>query len=367
MTTKQEQARELFFQADLTQAQIARLLKVNAKTVYRWIKQGHWERIKKAALNAPAVITEKLYHHLNRMCADIEVREKSETYITLDESRTMLNLATTIKRLSARPSLGDHCESITGFMDYVIRKDYDKGQIIAREIDEYLLREAELACWYDRNDIRYRANHLKPLREDMSDEFEDGSSLKDENPPIQNRPNPYEEDEIAAAMAQGEPLTKKEKREIAMRKGRQQTIADYQKNKANPAAFANSDAYSGHKLRQKIDINPDQDKLIAIPPPITNKKNKSDTSTTTSPFPKIVESNNTSLSFGEGRGEVNEGQVEAIRLDLKLLFPNNRWEAAGSFMLRDIATNIQRKITDEEWCKLLSKGYTNDELIQALA
>ncbi len=377
MTTKQQQARELFFQADLSQADIARLLKVNAKTVYRWIKQNHWERIKQAALNAPAVITEKLYGHLNRMCMDIGTRENEKQYPSFEESRTMLNIAATIKRLSARPSIGDHCESITGFMDYVIRKDYDKGQLIAREIDEYLLREAELSCWYDRNDIRYKANHLKPVRENISDEFQDGSSLKDENPPIQTRPDPYEEDEILAALAAGEPLTKKEKREINMRKGREQTMADYRANKANPKALANSGAYSGHKLREKTNTTPDEKKLVVIPPPKPNNKTKSD-NTSLSP----------SLSSKKGAegGKVNEAQSDfrpedvdntsplhvwrgvggEVRLALKQLFPNGRWEAAGAFLVRDIATNIHRRITDEEWNKLLAKGYTDDQLKQAL-
>ena len=318
MTTKKDQARALFMHENLSQADIARLLGVHSKTVYRWIKQDQWERIKKAALNAPALITETAYSLLNKLCTDIDARDEGRGFPTLDEARAMYLVAGTIQRIKARPTIGDHCESISGFMDHVIRKDLALGKILSAEMDEYLLKEAELSQPYKRYELEYHAANYRPVQEDISEEFEDGSSIVDENVKPQ-QPRARE-----SFMQQ---MTRKEQEEQLSKEYIDGVVAEYHHNKetaeANNAEDDNIDDWEHYN-------------------PNIGEEQQDSTETIT----------------GEKKQE--------IRQALKQLFPNGRWEAAGNLMLRDICTNTHRLITDHEWEQLLNKGYTQSQLTWAL-
>ena len=61
---KQDQARDLYLNHGKSQTEIAQRLGVERKTVYRWIKDGRWEEMKKAKRQVPAAMQQRIYAHI---------------------------------------------------------------------------------------------------------------------------------------------------------------------------------------------------------------------------------------------------------------------------------------------------------------
>ncbi len=64
---KKQQARNLFFQTELTKSQIATLLGISRRSLTYWIKEGSWQRLKKSAAHLPAILAENCYHLIGNL------------------------------------------------------------------------------------------------------------------------------------------------------------------------------------------------------------------------------------------------------------------------------------------------------------
>ncbi|MCW3122613.1 MAG: hypothetical protein JWQ38_2105 [Flavipsychrobacter sp.] len=64
---KRLQAKNLYFQTELTKTQIATLLQVSRRSVSNWVKEGDWARLKMSAAHLPAIIAENCYHILGHL------------------------------------------------------------------------------------------------------------------------------------------------------------------------------------------------------------------------------------------------------------------------------------------------------------
>ena len=98
-----EQARMLFFQANLSQKQIAEYVGVNQRTLFDWIKQGDWKRARAAATAAPAMLADSYYNQLARMSEFIEQREE-RPFATKEESDIIRKLTMSVKQLGGSVS-----------------------------------------------------------------------------------------------------------------------------------------------------------------------------------------------------------------------------------------------------------------------
>ena len=177
MISKREFARELFMQQDLTQADIARLLKLNPRTIYRWIKQENWKRIKTAALHAPAAIADKVYYLINETANDIIGKEPGQRIPTNEQARTLNLLTNVIRKLEATPSLGQQIEVMTAFLSNLMHTNKEKAHLITNEVNNYLFGEARKG--YYPHETAYRADQIDSVEEPLYPmEFEDGSSLQ---------------------------------------------------------------------------------------------------------------------------------------------------------------------------------------------
>ena len=98
-----EQARMLFFQANLSQKQIAEYVGVNQRTLFDWIKQGDWKRARAAATAAPAMLADSYYNQLARMSEFIEQRDE-RPFATKEESDIIRKLTMSVKQLGGTSS-----------------------------------------------------------------------------------------------------------------------------------------------------------------------------------------------------------------------------------------------------------------------
>lgn len=55
---QQAHARNLYFQSDLTRAQLAQQVGVSEKTIYLWTKQGDWQRLRSGSRLMPSMLVE---------------------------------------------------------------------------------------------------------------------------------------------------------------------------------------------------------------------------------------------------------------------------------------------------------------------
>ncbi|HXS37616.1 MAG TPA: hypothetical protein VN721_13010 [Flavipsychrobacter sp.] len=109
ITMKKQQARDLYFQTDLTQTRIAELLDVDRKTIYLWIKEGAWAEIKRSAKHTPSILAEQYYSQLLAINQMIAAREE-QPYPTPQEAETIRKLTLTIKHIKDGQTRGETIE-----------------------------------------------------------------------------------------------------------------------------------------------------------------------------------------------------------------------------------------------------------------
>ena len=158
------QAQKLYYQAELSQKQIADILNVNRKTLYLWIKEGHWQRAKRAAASAPTLLAEQYYHQLAMINRTIALRD-DRPFPTKDESEIIRRLTATLKHLPVKHLASQSIEVFELFVDQLNRSDRTLAMTVLPHIDEhlsYLFKRSEgetmLEDMYreDAEDIEYR-------------------------------------------------------------------------------------------------------------------------------------------------------------------------------------------------------------------
>jgi len=98
------QAKELFFQGEHTQTQIANMVGVSQRTLYNWMQKGGWVRIRENAHIAPSVITENFISSSIELQNAIKARPQGQRYPTPQESITLTRLLAAINNLEKYPS-----------------------------------------------------------------------------------------------------------------------------------------------------------------------------------------------------------------------------------------------------------------------
>ena len=85
MTSKQ-QARELYFTQNLSQREIAQQVGVSERTVYTWVHQYAWNKLRVAALSAPITMVDNFSSALVELQNAIAARKPGERYPTPKEA-----------------------------------------------------------------------------------------------------------------------------------------------------------------------------------------------------------------------------------------------------------------------------------------
>ena len=102
-TEKNLQARDLYFNAGKPSGEIARTIGVDRKTVYNWIKQGKWEEMKIAAAQAPGVLLQNIYNHIdevNKKISKRHVDDRCPTMLEIDMLRKLIGMVKGLNKIS---------------------------------------------------------------------------------------------------------------------------------------------------------------------------------------------------------------------------------------------------------------------------
>lgn len=141
-----DQARNLFFQTALTQAQIAELIGVSQKTISIWINEGRWKLLKETAEMAPAVLIDQMTQELAEIHYNIASREPGKRFATVQEAEIRRKIMISIKYLQEQQSPSVHAEMMMNFIQFVRRRSTEDVKKIVIYADQYLKGEKKLGA-----------------------------------------------------------------------------------------------------------------------------------------------------------------------------------------------------------------------------
>ncbi|HXS38402.1 MAG TPA: hypothetical protein VN721_16995 [Flavipsychrobacter sp.] len=134
---KKQQARNLYFQTDLTQTSIAELLDIDRKTIYLWIKEGRWAEIRRSAQHTPSILAEQYNNQLLAINQMIAAREE-QPYPTPQEAETIRKLTLTIKHIKDGRTQGETIDVLMNFIHQLTKTDLDLAKQILPHADQYI-------------------------------------------------------------------------------------------------------------------------------------------------------------------------------------------------------------------------------------
>jgi predicted DNA-binding protein YlxM (UPF0122 family) len=134
-TETRTQARNLYFQTNLSQTQIANLLDVDRKTVYTWLTEGNWRQQKKLAMHMPSKIAEQYYYMLANMNHEILSRGH-QPYPLTHEAEQMRKVSLCLRNIKNRQTVNESMEAYTFLAEVIAREEPD----LAERINPYIQR-----------------------------------------------------------------------------------------------------------------------------------------------------------------------------------------------------------------------------------
>jgi transposase-like protein len=136
------QARNLYFQTELTKTQIASMLNVSRRSISYWVKEGEWDRLRHSAAHMPAILAENCYHIFGHLTEGYLSERRMTNPVTLREVETLHKLTLTIKNLKNRATLNESMESFGYFLNALKQKNTKLADELMPYIDEYMTAAA---------------------------------------------------------------------------------------------------------------------------------------------------------------------------------------------------------------------------------
>ena len=140
--TLQAQAKNLYFQSDLSKTEISDLLGIPRRTLHYWIREKNWDRIKRSAMHMPSLLAENVYHVIARFTQQLLGEDRINRPITHKEADTLHKLTLTVSKLKNRATLNESMEMFGVFMDNVHRQSPEMAQQITPFVDDYIAGRA---------------------------------------------------------------------------------------------------------------------------------------------------------------------------------------------------------------------------------
>jgi hypothetical protein len=154
---QQQQAKNLYFQSNLSKTEIAEMLGVNRRTVMLWVQQGIWDRIKMAGQHLPSMVAEKCYYMLNHYLDNLLSANNTISTFGPKEASAINSLATSIKKIRTRSAVNESMEMMSFFLDDVRRKDPNMAEAIKPFIEQYIAARADVSIF----DVSHKASMIR--------------------------------------------------------------------------------------------------------------------------------------------------------------------------------------------------------------
>jgi len=182
-SSQQAQARDLYLNTGLSQKEIAQYVSVSEKTIYLWIKQQAWDKLKQASLAAPAMIVDNLFSQLVELQNHIASREEGCRFPTLHEAEITRKLIQCIDKLKLYPSQGACMQMMRGYIDFIGTGNEELRTQTLTYAKEYL--HGRNINGFAPYDISYKAK----TPQDMLQEIEEHESNTRTPSPEENDPS----------------------------------------------------------------------------------------------------------------------------------------------------------------------------------
>jgi len=140
---QQQQAQHLYFQTDLSKAEIAAMLGVSRGTLQNWANDNNWDRIKLNRDHIPMQLAENCYHIIANLQESILSEARAEKPVTPEEVNMLYKLTTTVHKLRSRNTLNESLELNAHFMDFVSEQAPQFIDIVKPLVDAFLLSRAK--------------------------------------------------------------------------------------------------------------------------------------------------------------------------------------------------------------------------------
>jgi len=162
LNEQKKQALELYINQNHTQQQIANALGICVRTVYNWIKQHAWDRLRLATHQAPALIADNFSSQLVELQNNITAREPGKRFPTSQEMEIMRKLTVCINNTKKTVSLPQVTQMMCMFRAFVFdnRKKEDAAKV-ADIIDAFL--EARSRFGYAPYDLEFGVEKIQSV------------------------------------------------------------------------------------------------------------------------------------------------------------------------------------------------------------
>ncbi len=137
-----EEAKELYFQSDLTKTQIAEKVGITRKTLLFWSRQGNWDTLKRAAEHTPALVAEKCYYLIDQFTSRLLTDGMAISTLSLKEAQTIHLLASSVRKLKDRSTINESMEMFNFFLTGLNRRDPELAAQIKPQIEEFITTRA---------------------------------------------------------------------------------------------------------------------------------------------------------------------------------------------------------------------------------
>ncbi len=144
LNEKKQQAKNLYFQTELTKTQIATLLGISRRSLHYWIKEENWDRLRESATHLPSLLAEKCYHIFGHLTDKYLSELRATNPLSPKEADTLHKLMLTIGKLKNRSTLNENIELFAYFLDGLKKQDPQLALQIAPHIDNYLHSRASV-------------------------------------------------------------------------------------------------------------------------------------------------------------------------------------------------------------------------------
>ncbi|MES2702827.1 MAG: helix-turn-helix domain-containing protein [Bacteroidota bacterium] len=178
MNPKIDQARHLYLNCAMTQRDIAAKVGVSERTIFNWIRQFAWERLKRAAYQAPAMIAENLCSQLVELQSSIAAREPGNRFPTKDEAEITRKLLTGLDKVKKYPSKSQTLQVFTLFRDF-LRKSYGKDAARAFGMQMMSFLDNDPVNGYQPYEMEFGADKISPITPCYDEDFEEEISKLD--------------------------------------------------------------------------------------------------------------------------------------------------------------------------------------------
>jgi predicted DNA-binding protein YlxM (UPF0122 family) len=135
---QKQQARQMFFQSDMTRTEIADKLGVSRRTIYQWSVDGNWDKLRQSARNMPVMLAEKVYYLIGHLTDQMLQKDPLSPIVTKEEVDMLGKLTSIVCRLRKGSTVSENMETFTYLLERISSKDPELAQQVSPHLNDYI-------------------------------------------------------------------------------------------------------------------------------------------------------------------------------------------------------------------------------------